>query len=309
LLGIKLFIVGVFLALVASFAGLTYYLIRGYDEKEAKKEAVQMEAEDDPSVRAEEDTIRQMPVTKQVNSLIEKRKNFITDSKLEMIWVKSGTFMMGSPVNEVGRWKNEIHHQVTLTKGFYLGKYEVTQAQWGRVMGNNPSTFGGADRPVERVSWNDAVEFCKKLTEMEKNAGRVPQGMSYQLPTEAQWEYACRAGTTTKYSWGDDINPKLANYTDSGLKKAMAVGSYRPNPWGFYDMHGNVWEWCADWFGEYPTSSVTDPIGVASGSLRVLRGGSCHNDGTHLRSAKRSYDTPSDRFYDSGFRVGFQSSK
>jgi formylglycine-generating enzyme len=233
----------------------------------------------------------------------------ISDLGLEMLWVKHGAFIMGSSKGEAKRDEDEIHHQVTLTKGFYLGKYEVTQAQWERVMGNNPSIFKGADRPVEKVSWNDAVEFCKKLTEIETKAGRVPQGMSYQLPTEAQWEYACRAGTTTKYSWGDDINPKLANYTDSGLKKTMAVGSYRPNPWGFYDMHGNVWEWCADWFGEYPTSSVTDPIGVASGSIRVSRGGSWDYVGPYLRSAKRNYSPPSYRSYVIGFRVGFQSSK
>jgi formylglycine-generating enzyme required for sulfatase activity len=124
---------------------------------------------------------------------------------------------------------------------------------------------------------------------MEKNAGRVPQGMSYQLPTEAQWEYACRAGTTTKYSWGDDINPKLAYYTDSGPKKPTAVGSYRPNPWGFFDMHGNVYEWTADWYqAAYPTGNpVVDPTGPASGSSGVLRGGSWYDDGAGLRSARR----------------------
>jgi len=250
------------------------------------------EAQELARIRAERERERQELITKRVKPLIVKRENFVTDNKLEMIWVKPGTFMMGSPVSEADRDRDEIQRQVTLTNGFYLGKYEVTQAQWERVMGNNPSENKGADRPVEEVSWYDAVEFCKKRTEMEKKAGRVPQGMSYQLPTEAQWEYACRAGTTTKYSWGDDINPKLANYTDSGLKKTMAVGSYRPNPWGFYDMHGNVWEWCADWFGEYPTSSVTDPIGVASGSIRVSRGGSWDYVGPYLRSAKRNYSPP-----------------
>jgi formylglycine-generating enzyme required for sulfatase activity len=266
------------------------------------------------AIRAEEERKRQELITKRVKPLIEKRENFITDSKLEMLWVKPGTFMMGSPKGEAKRDEDEIQHQVTLTKGFYLGKYEVTQAQWGRVMGNNPSRFKGADRPVEQVSWNDAVEFCKKLTEIETKAGRVPQGMSYQLPTEAQWEYACRAGTTTKYSWGDDINPKLANYEDSGLWKTMAVGSYRPNPWGFCDMHGNVWELCADWYGEYPTSSVTDPIGVALGSDRVKRGGSFNwsTAGWSLVSANRSTTSPGfpgNHYHYYGFRVSFQSSK
>ena len=369
MLGIKLFIVGVFLALVASFAGLTYYLIRGYDEKEAKKEAVQMEAEDDPSVplaiqcsaclekvskkiakchqcghptsnsvvafkearelvriraerererqeeerrlaaiRAEEDSIRQKPITKRVNPLIEKRENFITDNKLEMIWVKPGTFMMGSPVSEAKRHKDEVQHQVTLNKGFYLGKYEVTQAQWGRVMGNNPSSFGGADRPVENVSWDDAVEFCKKLTEMEKKAGRVPQGMSYQLPTEAQWEYACRAGTSTKYSWGDSISSANANY-DENVDETTIAGKYPPNPWGFHDMHGNVWEWCTDLYDEYSIGPVTEPIGGTSGWYRVIRGGSWGGVGAALRSAERENLPPDYGNYTFGFRVVFQSSK
>ena len=157
-------------------------------------------------------------------------------------------------------------------------------------MGNNPSYFKGADLPVEKVSWNDVVEFCNKLTEIEKKAGRVPQGMSYQLPTEAQWEYACRAGTTTMYSWGDSISSSNANYDENvdettpvgkypdnpwGFHdETTPVGKYPANPWGFHDIHGNLCEWCADWYGKYPTSSVTDPIGFASGSYRVLRGGS-----------------------------------
>ena len=166
----------------------------------------------------------------------------ITDLSLEMLWVKPGTFMMGEKGNQ---------YQVTLTEGFYLGKYEVTQAEWEQVMGNNPSHFKGADKPVEKVSFNDVVEFCNKLTEIEKKVGRLPEGMSYQLPSEAQWEYACRAGTSTNYSWGDEIDVKLANYQESGLKKTKAVGSYRPNPWGFYDMHGNISEFCADWNGNW----------------------------------------------------------
>jgi formylglycine-generating enzyme required for sulfatase activity len=250
--------------------------------------------------RREEERKRQELITKRVKPLIEKRENFITDNKLEMLWVKHGAFMMGD---------DESQHQVTLTKGFYLGKYEVTQAQWERVMGNNPSENKGADRPVEKVSWNDAVEFCKKLTEMEKKAGRVPQGMSYQLPTQSQWEYACRAGTTTVYSWGDTITITNANYSDSGVKQTRDVGQYAANPWGFHDMHGNVWEWCADWYADYPSGSVTDPIGPASGSFRVERGGSWNNAGTGLRSAQRYYHTPRSRFNDLGFRVGFQSSK
>ena len=230
----------------------------------------------------------------------QQKKIFIARSakNLEMIWCPPGSYLRG---------EGSSSNIVILTKGFYLGKYEVTQEQYQSVMGNNPSNFQGAKLPVEEVSWADAMAFCKKLSEKEK--GRIPVGWEFTLPTESQWEYACRAGTTTKYSWGNDINPKLANYKDSGLKKTGTVGSYRQNPWGFYDMHGNVYEWCADWYGEYPTSSVTDPIGVASGSFRVRRGGSWGGGGSNLRSARRLYDAPGTRYYNTGFRVGFQSSK
>ena len=168
-------------------------------------------------------------------------------------------------------------------------------------MGTNPSKFMGADRPVEQVSWDDAVEFCEKLTEMEKKAGRVPQGMAYQLPTEAQWEYACRAGTTTAYSWGATIATTNANY--SRVSQTRDIGQYAANPWGFFDMHGNVWEWCQDWHGAYPGGSVTDPQGPATGSYRVMRGGSCDESARCSRSGNR-YDSCSQAFArdDVGFR-------
>ena len=257
--------------------------------EEAKKEAVQEEA------------------PKEAPFAIKPGENFtVPDLNLSMIWVKPGTFMMGSPVSE----GHEIQHQVRLTKGFYLGKYEVTQAQWEGVMGNNPSHFKGADRPVEQVSWNDAVDFCKKLTEMEKKAGRVPEGMSYQLPTEAQWEYACRAGTTTAFSWGNDINSTNANYNYI-IRQTRDVGNYAANPWGFFDMHGNVWEWTADWYdATYPVGNpVIDAGGPASGVYRILRGGSWGNAGTNARSARRNSNSagiPGLRNYGFGFRVGFQ---
>jgi len=229
-------------------------------------------------------------------------ENFtVPDLGLEMIWVKPGTFMMGH--------KEGVQHQVTLTKGFYLGKHEVTQAQWERVMGSNPSHFKGANRPVENVSWTEAVAFCKKLTEMEKKAGRVPEGMAYQLPTEAQWEYACRAGTTTAYSWGDSISAKNASYDRDLDDGTTPVGKYPANPWGFHDMHGNVFEWCADWYGTYPAGPVTDPPGAASGSTRVKRGFSWSYGGSYLRSAERGGHAPSYRYADLGFRVVFQASK
>ena len=192
---------------------------------------------------------------------------------LEMIWVEPGTFTMGSPTSEAGRSTDENETQVTLTQGFYLGKYEVTQAQYEAVMTDNnaslsptPSHYTGSDLPVENVSWDDIQIFLERLNEQE--ADNLPSGWAYALPTEAQWEYACRAGTTTAYSWGDDINASLANY-DSNVGQTANAGSYGANPWGFFDMHGNVWEWTADRYGAYEAGPLTDPTGAASGSNRV----------------------------------------
>ena len=160
--------------------------------------------------------------------------------------------------------------------GFYLGKYEVTQAQYEAVMTGNsdglsatPSNWpNNADRPVEKVSWDDIQKFLTRLNAQE--AGNIPAGWAYVLPTEAQWEYACRAGTTTAYSWGDSITTSNANYSDSGYSQTRDVGLYDANPWGFFDMHGNVWEWTADWYTAYSSGAQTDPEGPATGSDRVF---------------------------------------
>jgi formylglycine-generating enzyme required for sulfatase activity len=230
---------------------------------------------------------------------------------LEMIWVDPGTFTMGSPTTEEGRFNDEIQHEVTLTKGFYLGKYEVTQAQYEAVMNGNddgpsptPSYFNGyPDRPVEQVSWNHVQVFLERLN--EQAADNIPAGWAYVLPTEAQWEYACRAGTTTAYSWGDAITTDDANY-DYNIGQTAEVGQYSANPWGFFDMHGNVWEWTADWYAAYSSGAQTDPE-AATGAYRVLRGGSWSNAGTFLRSAYRNfYISPSGRSDGIGFRVGFK---
>jgi sulfatase modifying factor 1 len=258
--------------------------------------------------RTQKEENRQETMTERVNILIEKKEDFVTDYKLEMVWVNPGIFMMGSPAEEANRDDDESQHQVTLTKGFYLAKNEVTQAQWKQVMLINPSRLNGSDLPMKDVSWNDSIEFCKELTEMEKRAGRVPEGMSYQLPTEAQWEYACRAGTTTAYSCGDSISSFYAN-SDKNIDRATPVSNYPDNSWGFHDMHGNVWEWCADWYGDYPSVSVTNPIGSISGSYRVSRGGAWNIDRSDLRSAKRGLYPPSTRGDYLGLRVSFQSSK
>jgi formylglycine-generating enzyme required for sulfatase activity len=231
----------------------------------------------------------------------------------------SGTFEMG---------EGQHSHAVTLTKAFHLGLYEVTQEQYEAVMGGNPSFFKGPQNPVEQVSWDEAVEFCSKLSALpaEKKEGNV-----YRLPTEAEWEYACRAGTTTEYSFGDS-DSELGDYAwfgdNSGARQIDAlnlwntdkdnygrrlfdntcrthpVGQKKPNPWGFYDMHGNVWEWCQDWHGYHPSGSVTDPAGPASGSSRLLRGGSFINHSSVVRSALRNLSLrPGNRVYNVGFRL------
>ena len=207
--------------------------------------------------------------------------------------IPTGTFLMG---------ESEVAHEVTLTKPFKMGVHEVTQTQYERLMGVNPSHFKDADNPVEKVSWEDAVEFCRGLSELpaEKAAGNV-----YRLPTEAEWEYACRAGTTTMYSFGDDESDlgDYAWYRNNSGNKTHPVGSKLPNSWGLYDMHGNVREWCKDWMEDYPSGAVTDPTGSASGSYRVARGGCWLHPAEVCRSAIRSWLRPSHRPFHYGFRV------
>jgi len=226
-----------------------------------------------------------------------------------MLWCKPGAFMMGSPAGEKGRKGNETQHEVTLTKGFYLGKYEVTQEQWEKVKGSNPSKFKGATLPVETVKWDEVIQFCQQLTQMEKAAGRLPEGWVYTLPTEAQWEYACRAGTTTAYSFGDTITPKQANYDEGKVGKTTSVGTYPVNAWGFHDLHGNVSELCSDYYGDYPDGSVSDPVGPSVGSLRVYRGGGWNRNGRYLRSTYRYRNTPDSRNVTLGFRLSLQTEK
>jgi len=214
---------------------------------------------------------------------------------IEMVLIPAGKFKMGSPESEKGRYDDETQHEVTLTKPFYMGKYAVTGEQWEAVMGNTPSFLKGAKLPETNVSWEDCQEFIKKLN--AKTDG------GYRLPTEAEWEYACRAGTTTAYSFGDEITPKDANYRGSKIGKPVAVGCYKPNPFGLYDMHGNVFEWCEDWYGDYPEGTVTDPKGPATGEYRVLRGGSFRNDESLARSSVRICTAPTLRYYYIGFRL------
>jgi formylglycine-generating enzyme required for sulfatase activity len=211
---------------------------------------------------------------------------------MRFVPIQVGTFTMG---------EDQKAHQVTLTKPFELGVYEVTQEQYEKVMGTKPSKFKAPQNPVEKVDWNNAVEFCRKLSSLpeEKAAGYV-----YRLPTEAEWEYACRAGTTTTYSFGDS-ELELGDYAWYGNFRGTThpVGQKKPNPWGLYDMHGNVFEWCQDWYGDYPSGSVMDPTGAASGSLRVGRGGCWLLNSDYCRSARRLWGTPDARDSRLGFRV------
>ena len=224
--------------------------------------------------------------------------------KLDTVLIPAGKFKMGSPASEKGRFDpaskmdtkegDETQHEVTLTKPFYMGKYEVTQEQWEAVMGNNPSSkTKGAKLPVTDVSWDDSKEYIKKLNISTKN--------NFRLPSEAEWEYACRAGTSTVYSFGDNLTNSDANINGGGIK---AVGSYKPNAFGLYDMHGNVFEWCEDWYGDYPAGAITDPKGPAIEKCHISRGGAYTCTVLGVRSAYRNSDLgPTDRFGSFGFRL------
>ncbi len=234
------------------------------------------------------------------------------DVTLEMKRIPAGTFTMGSSEDECGRFEEEVQHQVPLTNDFWLGQYEVTQAQYAAVMGHNPSKFKGDNLPVDGVSWNDAMTFCEKLNALYADNRNLPEDYQFTLPTEAQWEYACRAGTTTSLNNGKDITtgegtcPNLDEvgwYQQNSDREPHPVGQKGPNAWGLYDMHGNAGEWCLDWYEDYPIGPVTDSKGTVSGSNRVMRGGSWIFRARYCRSACRAYDTPDSKTYDLGFRV------
>ena len=221
---------------------------------------------------------------------------------MEFVLIPAGSFMMGSDPNIEEGYDNERPlHKVTIAEPFYLGKYEVTQGQWVTVMGSNPSKFEGRDNPVERVSWHDAQEFIRKLNAKEGHN-------RYRLPTEAEWEYAARAGTSSAYFFGDDKNA-LSGYAwyygENPVQTTRPVGQKQPNAWGLYDVHGNVWEWAQDWYGEryYSESSETDPKGPASGEYRVIRGGSWDYTAGYCRSASRADYGPDDQSGGIGFRL------
>jgi formylglycine-generating enzyme required for sulfatase activity len=235
-------------------------------------------------------------------------KHFTNSLGMKFVWIPPGSFLMGSPQAEKQRNGNEPQHKVTLTKGFYLSVSLVTQEQWKEIMEKNPSMFSGEKQlPVDSVSWNDCQEFIKKLKAKEKQA--------YRLPTEAEWEYACRAGTTTPFHVGDTLSLAQANFQghDPNVKdkkklpllRTTPVNHFPANAWGLHDMHGNLWQWCQDWYGDYPQKEVTDPKGPAQGSSRVLRGGSWFYTADCCRSACRHWGEPGLRNYSIGFRLCF----
>ncbi|MCE9568260.1 MAG: SUMF1/EgtB/PvdO family nonheme iron enzyme [Planctomycetes bacterium] len=242
-----------------------------------------------------------------VRLCLPQREVVLTDGGLiTFSYIPPGTFLMGGNVTD----DEKPVHKVTLTKGFYLGVHPVTQALWKAVMGKAPSHFKGEARPVEQVSWTDCQKFCKKLSKSLKGLGKVG------LPTESEWEYACRAGATSDFHFGDVITTDFANYdgnhvwNDSPKGKyretTTDVGSFPANPWGLYDMHGNVWEWCEDWYESYPPSDQADPKGSANGDYRMLRGGSWDYVPVNCRAACRDKFSPAYSYFNVGFRVCFR---
>jgi formylglycine-generating enzyme required for sulfatase activity len=226
-----------------------------------------------------------------------------------LAFIPPGTFRMGGPSNEVDHLEWEGPQKaVTISRGFWMGKCELIQREYQAVMGSNPSGFtGDLNRPVERVSWNDATNYCGRLTQRERAAGRIRTNSVYRLPTEAEWEYACRAWTSTRFSYGDDPGyTNLTNYAwysaNSG-STTHAVGQKLPNLWGLYDMHGNVTEWCQDWWSFYVPGGSIDPQGPALGSTRVIRGGTWYILANACRTANRGNFYSDDAYNDVGFRV------
>jgi formylglycine-generating enzyme required for sulfatase activity len=256
----------------------------------------------------------------------EADKEISNSIGMKLVRIPAGKFVMGSPATEAEREAGEEQHEVTITRPFYLGVHTVTQGQFGQVMGKNPSFFGqrnggSSDHPAEQVRWNEAREFCAKLSALPEE---MKAGRTYRLPSEAEWEYACRAGTTTPFNFGDALSSKQANFNgnfpygraEKGpfLHRTAKVGSYPPNAWGLYDMHGNIYEWCNDWYDSdyYKRSPQENPKGPESGAMPtgfgnnffvVVRGGCWLDEGRACRSARRFRLQQSEPYRWTGFRV------
>ena len=216
-----------------------------------------------------------------------------------MVLIKAGSYQ-------------RIKFPVTITRDFYLGKFEVTQAEYDAVIGRNPRHFAGdPDRPVEKVTFNDAVAYCAAVTKREREAGRLIPGWEYRLPTEAEWEYACRAGSTNRFSFGDEAAnaAQFAWTQENSASTTHRVGQKKPNAWGLHDMHGNVWEWCLDWFEPYPPGKLTDPTGPAVAKYKVFRGGGWNNDIDMARCSNRFMMEPANGIHFVGFRIALCPSR
>ena len=226
----------------------------------------------------------------------------LTALGLKFCWCPAGSFLMGSRIDAPGHLNNEGPFEATICKGFWIQQTESTQAQYEQLMGPNPAYFQGQEKPVESVTWTEASEFCRRLSQLpsEKAAGN-----SYRLPTEAEWEYACRAGSTTEFSFGDDETELDSHgwYSLNSGRMTHPVGQKQPNSWGLHDMHGNVSEWCLDFYGDYPQQPTTDPVGPETGGKRNLRGGGWFYAPMFARSAHRDGFAPSVRYAGLGFRV------
>jgi formylglycine-generating enzyme required for sulfatase activity len=289
-------------ARVAAIAALLFVaegvFAQGTQEKVTAKDAAKPSAKDGAKQSA------QSEAKNDAKSGAKAGANVITldlgkDVKMELVVIRPGSFTMG---DDKGNDDEKPAHKVAITKAFCIGKYKVTQKQWEAVMGSNPSTFKRPTNPVENVSWEDCQAFLKKLDEIFADTGK-----KFSLPTEAQWEYASRAGSSTSYYFGNDraILGQYAWFIGNSEGKTHTVGQKKPNAWGLYDVQGNVWEWCADWYqkGYYKTSAADDPTGPSTGSFRICRGSSWGSPASDCRSAFRLFDAPSDRFSYLGLRV------
>ena len=268
----------------------------------AKAEAARLaQAQAEAEVAAKAAAARLAQAQAAAQRLEQQWQDCLRRAPLPLILVPAGSFQMGG--YGIGADEQPVH-EVRLTRRFGLGQTEVTQSQYEAVMGKNPSRFKGASLPVERVSWSEAVTYCARLTARERAAGRLPAGFEYTLPTEAEWEYACRGGTTGGFSGNLD---HLAWYQENSSGSPHPVGQKQPNAWGLYDMHGNVWEWCSDGYGAYPSVTVTDPCGANNTAFRVLRGGGWRDLARNCRSALRGRATPRTSGDFLGFRVALRS--
>ena len=265
--------------------------LRSGDYSSTEKNVAKIE-----KTRSPKDLLRNKKMVNLTKLLLSK------GSEIELIWCEPGSFMMGSPASEEGRGKDETLHKVTLTRGFFLGKKEVTQEQWQEIMNKNPSHYKGKNLPVDSISYQQANLFCIKLNEREKKAKRLPKGMIYQLPSEAQWEYACRAGSQTMYSFGNSLTKNQGNIK-KGEGGQIAAGSTVPNRWGFHEIHGNLWEWCADKYKPFDSEPAIDPVCTdISSRYYVQRSGTWLGE-THLRSALRHHNLPTYEGKTNGMRV------